>query len=130
MEVQIVCHRPPPETEATLSVLVSVRPTDLASFTSFVLACDSFFLGFLLRFIFVSLKEFYNSCSISSLIAGDPELHVLSSKSLLQSVLLCTRLKNLNMYVFGYLNTYHTPTLAFSPAIKSLHYRPIIIKLT
>ena len=28
------------------------------------------------------------------------------------------------MYVFGYLNTYHTPTPAFSPAMKSLHYRP------
>ena len=45
------------------SVLVSVSPTDIASFTSFVLACNSFFfLAFLLRFIFVSLKEFDSTC--------------------------------------------------------------------
>lgn len=45
------------------SVLVSVSPTDIASFTSFVLACNFFFfLAFLLRFIFVSLKEFYSTC--------------------------------------------------------------------
>ena len=52
------------------SVLVSVSPTDLASFTSFVLACNSFFFSwaFRLRLIFVSLKEFHNSTCISQLL--------------------------------------------------------------
>ena len=49
------------------SVLVSVSPTDLASFTSFVLACPFFFpWAFLLRLIFVSLKEFHNSTCIGA----------------------------------------------------------------
>ena len=49
------------------SVLGSVSPTDLASFTSFILACNSFFFSwaFRLQLIFVSLKEFHNSTCIS-----------------------------------------------------------------